>query len=139
MLNISSTLVVMIALLVAYLFGSLSTAIITCKLLRLPDPRTQGSGNPGTTNVLRYGGKKAAIITLVGDITKGAVPVLIAKACSFNDSSLALVALAAFLGHLYPIFFRFKGGKGVATALGCWLALSWLVALLLASTWLLVA
>jgi glycerol-3-phosphate acyltransferase PlsY len=139
MLNISNTLVIGIAIVVAYLFGSLSTAIIACKLLRLPDPRTQGSGNPGTTNVLRYGGKKAAIITLLGDITKGAVPVLIAKAYSFNDIGLALVSFAAFIGHLYPIFFRFKGGKGVATALGCWLALSGFVGLLLSSTWLLVA
>ncbi len=131
--------IIVIAMLVAYLFGSLSTAIITCKLLRLPDPRTQGSGNPGTTNVLRYGGKKAAIITLLGDVAKGAIPVLLAKTYSFNNIGLALVAFAAFIGHLYPLFFRFKGGKGVATALGCWLALSWPVGLLLTATWLLVA
>jgi glycerol-3-phosphate acyltransferase PlsY len=128
-----------IAILIAYLFGSISSAIVTCKLLQLPDPRSQGSGNPGATNVLRYGGKKAAIITLIGDILKGAIPILLAKAYGLNNLGLALVAFAAFLGHLYPIFFRFKGGKGVATALGCWLALAWPVGLLLAATWLSIA
>jgi len=139
MFNITNMLTISIAILVAYLFGSLSTAIITCKLVGLPDPRTQGSGNPGTTNVLRYGGKKVAIVTLLGDIAKGAIPVLLAKAYGFNSINLALIAFAAFIGHIYPIFFRFKGGKGVATALGCWLGLCWPVGLLLLLTWLLVA
>jgi glycerol-3-phosphate acyltransferase PlsY len=129
----------LIAVLIAYLFGSLSTAIIACKILQLPDPRSTGSGNPGATNVLRYGGKKVAIITLVGDIAKCAIPVLIAKWWGFDETSLALVAFAAFVGHLYPIFFHFKGGKGVAAALGCWLAIAWPVGLLLLATWLCIA
>ena len=104
-----------IAILIAYLFGSLSSAIIICKLLRLPDPRTEGSGNPGTTNVLRIGGKKAAFFTLLGDMLKGVIPVLLAKWYGIDVLGLALVTLAAFIGHLYPIFFRFQGGKGVAT------------------------
>lgn len=128
-----------VATAIAYLFGSLSTAIIICKILKLPDPRSQGSGNPGATNVLRFGGKKVAIITLLGDATKCAIPVLFAKWYGLNDFTLALVAFAAFFGHLYPIFFHFKGGKGVAAALGCWLALSWPVGLLLAATWLSIA
>lgn len=129
----------LIAMLIAYLFGSLSTAIITCKVFGLPDPRSQGSGNPGATNVLRYGGKKIAILTLVGDIAKCAVPVLLAKWIGLDELGLALVAFTAFLGHLYPIFFHFKGGKGVAAALGCWLGLAWPVGLLLFGTWLCVA
>ena len=139
MFNIPNILIISIAILVSYLVGSLSTAIMTCKWAGLPDPRTQGSGNPGTTNVLRYGGKKVAIVTLLGDIAKGAIPVLLAKAYGFNSINLALIAFAAFIGHIYPIFFRFKGGKGVATALGCWLGLCWPVGLLLLLTWLLVA
>ncbi len=123
----------------AYLFGSLSTAIILCKLLRLPDPRSQGSGNPGATNVLRYGGKKVAILTLLGDIAKCAVPILLAKTVGLDETGLALVAFAAFLGHLYPLFFHFRGGKGVAAAFGCWLALAWPVGLLLGATWLCIA
>jgi glycerol-3-phosphate acyltransferase PlsY len=127
------------AVIIAYLFGSLSSAIITCKLMGLPDPRTQGSGNPGTTNVLRIGGKKAAIITLIGDILKGVIPSLVAKLYGFDVRALALITFAAFIGHLYPVFFRFEGGKGVATAAGCWLALAWPVGLALVFTWLLCA
>lgn len=123
----------------AYLLGSLSTAIIVCRTFGLPDPRSQGSGNPGATNVLRYGGKKVAILTLLGDIAKCAIPILLAKGLGFNERGLALVAFAAFVGHLYPIFFHFKGGKGVAAALGCWLGLAWPVGLLLFGTWLCVA
>lgn len=107
--------------------------------MRLPDPRTQGSRNPGATNVLRIGGKQAAIITLLGDMLKGLIPVLAAKWLQFDDAVVALVAFAAFLGHLLPIFFRFEGGKGVATALGCWLALSWPAGLSWMGTWLLAA
>jgi len=126
-------------ILLAYLFGSLSSAIITCKLLRLPDPRTQGSGNPGATNVLRFGGKKVAIAVLIGDILKGVIPVLIAVALGVDEKILAAVAFAAFIGHLYPVFFGFKGGKGVATAFGVLLGLNWLLALSTLGTWLLVA
>ncbi len=124
---------------VAYLFGSFSTAIIACKLLRLPDPRSQGSGNPGATNVLRFGGKKAAAIVLIGDILKGVIPVLLAKLLGAADLTLTLVALGAFLGHLYPVFFGFQGGKGVATAFGALLGLHWILALCTLGTWLAVA
>ena len=128
-----------IAIFVAYLIGSISSAVIICKILHLPDPRTQGSKNPGATNVLRFGGKKAAILTLCGDMLKGIIPALIAKLYGFDALTLSLVALAAFLGHLYPVFFRFEGGKGVATALGCILVLSWPTGLTLIAIWLLIA
>jgi len=124
---------------VAYLFGSLSTAIIVCRLMGLPDPRSQGSKNPGATNVLRYGGKKAAIITLLGDALKGFLPVLAAKLLGQDHGNLEIIAMAAFLGHLYPVFFQFKGGKGVATALGVFFAISLPVALSMVVTWSLMA
>lgn len=126
-------------ILFAYLIGSLSCAIIFCKLLNLPDPRTQGSGNPGATNVLRFGGRKLAIVVLLGDILKGAIPVILAKLAGLSDELLGWVALAAFIGHLFPIFFRLQGGKGVATALGGLLALAWPLAILVIVTWLIVA
>jgi len=120
---------IILATIIAYLFGSICSAIIVCKIMRLPDPRTQGSRNPGATNVLRIGGKKAAIVTLLGDGLKGFIPVLVAKWLGIESLGLGLVMLAAFLGHLYPIFFRFEGGKGVATLIGCLLALSFPAAL----------
>ncbi len=123
----------------AYLAGSLSAAIITCRLMGLDDPRTQGSGNPGATNVLRVGGKKAAIFTLLGDAIKGVIPVVAAQLMAAPPLMLALVALAAFLGHLYPVFFGFRGGKGVATAFGVLVALAWPVGLALLATWLVMA
>ena len=119
-----------------YLFGSVSTAIIVCKLMGLPDPRTQGSGNPGATNVARLGGKKAALYTLAGDMLKGLLPVLLAHALHADPTILAATALAAFLGHLYPLFFGFQGGKGVATALGVIYGLYWPVGLLTTGIWL---
>ena len=122
-----------------YLMGSLSSAIIICRLLGLPDPRSQGSGNPGATNVLRVGGKKAAAATLAGDMLKGLIPVLIARALQADVAVQSGVALAAFLVHLYPLFFGFKGGKGVATALGVLLGLHWPVGLLTIATWLVIA
>jgi len=125
--------------LTAYLFGSISSAVIVCKIMRLPDPRTEGSNNPGATNVLRIGGKKAAAITLLGDMLKGVIPVLIAKWIGLDSTGLAMVTFAAFFGHLYPVFFNFEGGKGVATAIGCLLALCWPVGLCWLVTWLLVA
>ena len=129
-----------IALIVfAYLLGSLSAAIIVCRILGLPDPRTQGSNNPGATNVMRIGGKKAAAITLLADFLKGVLPVLLGRALDMDEVVLALIGLAAFLGHLYPIFFHFKGGKGVATALGVILGLAWPVALAAMLTWVIVA
>lgn len=134
-------------LLFGYLLGSVSTAIILCKLLRLPDPRSQGSGNPGATNMLRIGGKKAAIITLLGDALKGLVPALAAAAVlSFNPAWSreaswlpAIGGFGAFLGHLYPVFFGFKGGKGVATAFGALAGIAWPVFVLTGLTWLIVA
>ena len=122
-----------------YLAGSLSTAIIVCRAMGLPDPRSEGSRNPGATNVLRFGGKKAAAITLVGDFLKGLLPVLLARWVGLDETGLALTALAAFLGHLYPVFFGFEGGKGVATAFGVILGLSWSVALAALATWLFMA
>lgn len=123
----------------AYLLGSVSAAIITCKVMGLPDPRTTGSNNPGATNVMRIGGKKAAVITLLGDMLKGLLPVLIARLFTAEELTLAVVAVAAFLGHLYPVFFGFKGGKGVATSLGAIAGVSWPVALAMIVTWLIVA
>jgi len=128
-----------ILILSGYLTGSISAAIITCKLMGLPDPRSTGSKNPGATNVLRLGGKKAAIITLAGDLIKGLVPVLVAHLLGASEAVLALTGLAAFLGHLYPVFFGFKGGKGVATALGVYLGLSWQAGLVFVATWLIIA
>ncbi|MCX4192390.1 glycerol-3-phosphate 1-O-acyltransferase PlsY [Methylophaga sp. OBS1] len=111
-------------LLIAYLFGSLNSAIVLCKLASLPDPRTQGSGNPGATNVLRFGGKKLAATVLFFDVLKGVIPVVIAHLLGLDMVWVAATAFAAFVGHLFPVFFQFKGGKGVATALGGFLALS---------------
>ena len=124
---------------IAYLLGSVSSAIIVCRLLGLPDPREQGSGNPGATNVLRIGGKKAAAITLLGDMLKGLLPMLAGHWLVVSPAVLALTGLAAFLGHLYPVFFRFRGGKGVATALGVQLGLYWPIGVSVAALWLFVA
>jgi glycerol-3-phosphate acyltransferase PlsY len=121
---------------VAYLIGSISSAIIVCRLMELPDPREQGSGNPGATNVMRFGGKKAAIITLLGDLLKGLLPVYAAKLLNVPVELLALTGLAAFIGHLYPVFFKFEGGKGVATSIGVLLGFSWLLGLAFIGTWL---
>ena len=119
----------------AYLLGSLSSAVIVSKLSGLPDPLEQGSKNPGATNVLRLGGKKAAAITLVGDALKGLLPVLLAKAMGAESAAIGAVGLAAFIGHLFPVFFGFKGGKGVATALGVLSGFSWLLGLAVLGTW----
>lgn len=127
----------------AYLLGSLSSAIIVCKLMGLGDPREAGSGNPGATNVLRIGGSKAKLaagITLAGDLLKGVVAVLLAKYVFDLDLlQVGVVGFAAFIGHLYPVFFGFKGGKGVATLLGVLLALNFWVGLATVATWLFVA
>lgn len=125
--------------LLAYLLGSVSSAIIVCRVMGLPDPRTQGSNNPGATNVLRIGGKKAAAITLVGDSLKGLIPLLAAHALDLGTAGLAATGLAAFLGHLYPVFFGFQGGKGVATALGVQFGLYWPLGLSVAAIWLFMA
>jgi len=123
----------------AYLLGSVSSAIIVCRLMGLPDPRTQGSNNPGATNVLRLGGKKPAAITLLGDSLKGVFPMLAAHLFNASPTVLALTGLAAFLGHLYPVFFGFKGGKGVATALGVQFGLHWGVGAGVGLIWLFMA
>lgn len=124
-----------VLVLAAYLLGSISSAIIVCRLMGLPDPRTQGSGNPGATNVLRIGGKKAAAITLVGDSLKGLIPMVAGHLLGVAPGALAAVGLAAFLGHLFPVFFGFRGGKGVATALGVQLGLWWPIGLTVAALW----
>jgi glycerol-3-phosphate acyltransferase PlsY len=123
----------------SYLVGSISSAIIVCRFLGLPDPRTEGSNNPGATNVLRIGGKKAAFLTLVGDMLKGFLPVLAAILIGVAPWVLAAIGLAAFLGHLYPVFFGFKGGKGVATALGVQFGLGWAIGGSVALIWLVMA
>ncbi|MEA3394662.1 MAG: glycerol-3-phosphate 1-O-acyltransferase PlsY [Pseudomonadota bacterium] len=128
---------------VAYLIGSLSFAVIVSRVMGLNDPRTYGSKNPGATNVLRSGSKKAAIATLLLDAAKGWLPVALVhwfgKPYGLEAGTLALVGLGAFLGHLYPVFFRFQGGKGVATALGVLLGLDWVLGLATAATWLIMA
>ena len=128
-----------LVLVAAYLLGSVPFAMISSKLFGLADPRTYGSGNPGATNVLRSGNKKAALFTLFGDALKGWVAVFIAQQMGFSNSVIGLVALAVFLGHLYPIFLKFKGGKGVATAAGVLIALDPLLGLAVGCTWLLIA
>jgi len=125
--------------LLGYLIGSVSSAIIVSRLMRLPDPRSEGSGNPGATNVLRLGGKKAAAITLAFDIFKGIVPVVIATSLTNINWIIALCGFAAFLGHLFPVFFGFKGGKGVATALGVYLGFSVGLGVTAIAVWLFVA
>lgn len=123
----------------SYLLGSVSTAILVCRLFGYPDPRSTGSHNPGATNVLRVGGKTAAIVTLIGDVAKGVVPVLIARQLGLPDSIAAFCGFCAFLGHLYPVYFDFQGGKGVATAMGAVAALHWPSALAIGLVWLVVA
>lgn len=119
----------------AYCIGSISSAILVSRLLQLPDPREEGSKNPGVTNVLRIGGKKAALATLIGDVLKGFIPVLIAMEVSHSVFFVGPIMVAAVLGHLYPLFFNFQGGKGVATTIGVILALSWPVGLMFLATW----
>ncbi len=118
-----------------YLLGSLSSAVMVCRLFGLPDPRTLGSRNPGATNVYRIGGKVPAALTFLGDALKGFLPVAMARAASADEITLLFAGLAAFLGHLYPLFFGFKGGKGVATAFGVLLAWQWVLGLILLAIW----
>ena len=124
---------------IGYLFGSVAMAIVVCRLLRLGDPRTEGSGNPGATNVLRLYGKTPAMLTLAGDLLKGLLPVLLARYFSQVDTVVALTGLAAFIGHLYPVFFGFRGGKGVATLIGVLFGLHWMIGLGFVMTWLVMA
>ena len=130
-------------LLVAYLIGSVSFAVLVSRFSGLADPRTYGSKNPGATNVLRSGNKKAAALTLLGDALKGTLAVLLAlhfqDQLNYSRGDIAWLGLAAFIGHLYPIFLKFQGGKGVATALGVLLGLNWVLGLATAITWVLIA
>ncbi len=119
----------------AYFVGSISAAIITCKLMNKVDPRTVGSKNPGATNVMRHAGKKAAIYTLLGDLFKSLLPVAIGHAFGLDWMWLGLIGTAAFLGHLYPIYYGFKGGKGVATVLGVYLGLQPVIGVVVIITW----
>jgi glycerol-3-phosphate acyltransferase PlsY len=128
-----------LAILAAYLLGSVPFAMISSKVFGLADPRSYGSGNPGATNVLRSGNKKAALLTLAGDALKGWAAVFIAQKMGLSDNVTGLVALAVFFGHLYPVFLKFKGGKGVATAIGVLLALDPLLGLAVIGTWLFIA
>lgn len=133
----------LLAIVAAYLVGSLSFAVIVSRTMGLNDPRTYGSKNPGATNVLRSGSKAAAVVTLLLDALKGWLPVMLVKwygaAYGLGDGTVALVGLAAFVGHLFPVFFRFVGGKGVATALGVLVATSWILGLATGVTWLVIA
>jgi len=123
----------------SYLIGSIASAILVCKLFGLADPRTEGSGNPGATNVMRLHGKKVAFLTLMGDVLKGVLPILLAKAMGSSELIIALSGFAAFIGHLFPVFFKFKGGKGVATLIGILFATHWLLGLAYVLTWIFTA
>lgn len=131
------------AIVAAYLVGSLAFAVIVSKAMGLSDPRTFGSKNPGATNVLRSGSKPAAIVTLLLDAMKGFVPVMLVKhfgkPYGLEEGTMALVGLAAFLGHLYPVFFRFEGGKGVATFIGVVFGIDWMLGVATGLTWLIIA
>lgn len=125
----------LIAIVIAYLLGSLSSAIIVSKIFKTADPRTEGSGNAGATNVLRIAGKKQAALVMVGDILKGLIAVWIGHLFHIHAFWLGLVAFAAVVGHVFPVYFGFKGGKGVATAIGATLGLSLLPGILMAVAW----
>ena len=128
----------LLIILFAYLVGSVSSGIIVSQIFNLPDPRTIGSKNPGATNVMRSGNKKAAIFTLLGDLLKAIFVLVIAEYLGFNDLIIVCVAMAVLIGHIYPVFYKFRGGKGVATAIGILIALNFKLALIVASIWLLV-
>lgn len=125
--------------LAGYLVGSISSAIITCKLMGLKDPRSVGSHNPGATNVLRHGGKKAAIITLIGDMIKGWAPVTAVTLIEPAAAAVAVTGLGAFLGHIYPVYYGLKGGKGVATYFGALVGFNWITGIAALLIWLLTA
>ena len=128
----------LLIILFAYLVGSVSSGIIVSQIFNLPDPRTIGSKNPGATNVMRSGNKKAAIFTLLGDLLKAILVLTLAEYLGFNDLIIVCVALAVLIGHIYPIFYKFRGGTGVATAIGILIALNLKLALIVTSIWLLV-
>jgi acyl phosphate:glycerol-3-phosphate acyltransferase len=129
---------IVLAILSAYLFGSVSSAVLVCRVFGLPDPRTTGSHNPGATNVFRIGGKVPALLTLFFDILKGMLPVWASYFLGIEPFYLGIIAVAACLGHIFPLYFHFRGGKAVATALGTMFPVAWEMALLLIITWILV-
>lgn len=129
----------LISIILAYLIGSVSCAILVAKFLKIDDPRKQGSGSAGATNMLRLAGKKSALIVLLGDALKGLIAVLIARLFHVHGIGLGFVALVVVVGHVFPLYFKFKGGKGVATSLGAILGLSFWVGIFLIATWLVVA
>lgn len=129
---------IVLAIVIAYLFGSISSAVLICKLFRLPDPRKSGSNNPGATNVYRLGGKLPALLTLFFDVLKGMIPVWGSYFLGIPPLFLGMIAVAACLGHIFPLYFHFRGGKAVATALGAMFPVAWEMALLLIFTWLVV-
>ncbi|MGF1693051.1 glycerol-3-phosphate 1-O-acyltransferase PlsY [Photobacterium kagoshimensis] len=131
------TPLILLIIIGAYLLGSISSAVLICRLFGLPDPRESGSGNPGATNVYRLGGRKAAALVLVCDILKGMIPVWLSYFLHVNPFLLGVIGIAACLGHIYPIFFHFRGGKGVATALGGLAPIGWDLSGMLISCWLL--
>lgn len=128
-------LIYALCIILAYLAGSISSSIIIARLLHLPDPRSLGSGNPGATNMLRTGSKKAAALTLAGDLLKGLIPLLIARYFGIELFVLCLMGIAATIGHMFPIYYQFRGGKGVATTLGVLLGINWLLAIVWIATW----
>jgi len=132
------TALTLLMILSAYLLGSISSAVVICRLFGLPDPRKEGSGNPGATNVYRVGGKVPALLTLWFDVLKGMLPVWGSYFLGIEPFFLGLIAVAACLGHIFPLYFHFRGGKAVATALGAMFPVAWEMALLLIVTWLLV-
>jgi glycerol-3-phosphate acyltransferase PlsY len=136
---VSNTTMTIVWLIFGYICGSVSSAIVTCRLLGHPDPRTVGSRNPGTTNVLRHFGKVAAALTLLGDVAKGLVPVTLCALLGFDQLAVALTGTGAFMGHLYPLFFRFAGGKGVATLIGVLLAFNPWLGVAFVGCWIVVA
>ncbi|WP_040572041.1 glycerol-3-phosphate 1-O-acyltransferase PlsY [Shewanella benthica] len=129
------TVLTLVMILTAYLAGSISSAVLVCRMRGLPDPRTEGSGNPGATNVLRIGGASSAVMVLLFDMLKGALPAYLAFRIGVDPVSLGLIAIAACVGHIFPIFFKFKGGKGVATAFGAMAPIGHDLALALIGTW----
>jgi len=124
-----------LGIILAYLAGSISSSILIARCLQLPDPRRLGSGNPGATNMLRTGSKRAAAFTLLGDLLKGLIPLLIARSLDFDLFVLCLMGLAAIIGHMYPIYYKFRGGKGVATTLGVLVGINWILAIIWVATW----
>ncbi|AUM13988.1 glycerol-3-phosphate 1-O-acyltransferase PlsY [Ketobacter alkanivorans] len=136
--KILESLLAIVLWIFSYLLGSISAAILVCRIFGFPDPRSTGSHNPGATNVLRVGNKFAAALTLIGDVAKGVAPIIIARELGLPESIAALCGFCAFLGHLYPVYFDFRGGKGVATAFGVLATLHWPSMLVIGGLWLLV-